>query len=237
MPQPVRPFLGESAENRVRARRRLLLDRAFLLMSTDQWRDCSIAQLCRDVELNKRYFYESFQSLAELEDAVVDDLASELLNIGWSSAAQAQQQKLSTEALAHYVLKTCISWLVSDPNRARVLFSKVGDNPRAQAHRDMVVGQLAQALSAFGMEYHHPRQPDIPLTQKHQALARLGSALLIGGSIESILSWVNGAIDLSLDEFTEYVAKFWVALGNSAVAIAVESSENANHDRDKKDDS
>lgn len=221
MPQPVRPFLGESAESRIKARRRLLLDRAFVLMATDRWRDCSIAQLCRDVELNKRYFYESFQSLDELENAVVDDLTLALLTIGWQTVAEAQKLNMDTPALARHVLHACIAWLVEDTSRATVLFGKISDNPRAKLHRDQVIGQLAQALSSFALVYHHPRQPQVDLTPKHHALATLGSALLIGGTIESILTWVNGGIDLSLDDFTDYIARFWVALGDSAVTIAV----------------
>lgn len=221
MPQPVRPFLGESAESRIKARRRLLLDRAFVLMATDRWRDCSIAQLCRDVELNKRYFYESFQCLDELENAVVDDLTLALLNIGWQTVAEAQKLNMDTTALARHVLRACIAWLVEDTSRATVLFGKISDNPRAKLHRDQVIGQLAQALSSFALVYHHPNQPHVVLTPKHHALATLGSALLIGGTIESILAWVNGRIDLSLDDFMDYIARFWVALGDSAVTIAV----------------
>ncbi len=223
MSQPVRPFLGESAESRIKARRRLLLDRAFALMATDLWRDCSIAQLCRDVELNKRYFYESFQSLDAVENAVVDDLTQALLGVGWHSVAEAQQLGMDTPALARHVLKACIAWLVEDACRAKVLFGKISDNPRAKLHRDQVIAQLAQTLSSFGVAYHHPRQPHVDLTPKHHALAKLGSALLVGGTIESILAWVNGGIDLSLDDFTDYVARFWVALGDSAVTIAVDS--------------
>lgn len=221
MPQPVRPFLGESAESRIKARRRLLLDRAFVLMATDRWRDCSIAQLCRDAELNKRYFYESFQSLDELENAVVDNLTLALLNIGWQTVAEAQKLNMDTPALARHVLRACIAWLVEDTSRATVLFGKISDNPRAKLHRDQVIGQLAQALSGFALVYHHPSQPHVDLTPKHHALATLGSALLIGGTIESILAWVNGRIDLSLDDFMDYIARFWVALGDSAITIAV----------------
>lgn len=225
MPRPIRPFLGESAESRVQSRHRLLVDKAFERMAADTWHQTSIAQLCRDVSLNKRYFYESFQDLDALENAVVNDLTAQLLEIGWTSVADAQQNHLDTEALARRVLRACISWLVKDPRRAKVLFSKTNDNPHAKAHRDQVINHLGQTLSAFGMEYHHPKNPPIEITAKHQALAKLGSALLIGGTVESVLNWVEGKIDLSLDEFTDYIARFWVALGNAAVGIALEPAE------------
>ncbi len=220
MSQPVRPFLGESAESRVQSRRRQLLDKAFEQMADGTWQQTSIAQLCREVSLNKRYFYESFQDLEELENAVVNDLTTQLLGIGWKSVADAQANKLDTEALARFVLRTCIAWLVKDPRRAKVLFSKASDNPHAKAHRDLVINQLGQTLSSFAVDYHHPLQPQIELTAKNKTLAKLGSALLIGGTVESVLNWVEGKIDLSLEEFTDYIARFWVALGNSAIEIA-----------------
>ncbi len=223
MSRPVRPFLGESAESRVNARRRLLLDKAFALMATDQWRDCSIAQLCRDAELNKRYFYESFQSLDALENAVVDDLTAALLDLGWKTVAEAQQMQMDTPALARHVLKACISWLVEDNGRAKILFGKASDNPYARLHREQVIAQLAQVLSSFGMAYHHPRQPRIEITPEHHTLAKLSAALLIGGTIESILAWINGGLDMSLDEFADYIARFWVVLGDAAVTMATAS--------------
>lgn len=222
MAQPVRPFLGETAEHRVQSRRRQLIEKSFELIAEDNWRNTSIAQLCRDVNLNKRYFYESFQDLLQVEDAVVEGLTSELLQLGWKSVAEAQEKAFSTEEMARFVLKACIHWLVSDPRRAKVLFSKASDNARAKLHRDNVIAQLAKALSEFAVVYHQPKQPGIITTDKHHTLARLGSALLIGGTIESILQWTEGKIALSIDEFADHIARFWVAIGDSAVSAALQ---------------
>lgn len=222
MSKPVRPFLGESAENRVESRRRLLMDQAFLLLADDQWRHASIAGLCRDVGLNKRYFYESFAGLDVLEDAVVEDLTATLLQRGFVSAAQAQQQGLDTDALARHVLGDCLAWLVDDPRRARVLFAKASDNPRARDQRNKVITQLAQALASFGVSYHQPRNGVVTLTEFHNQLANLGASILIGGSIESILRWLDGEISMSFDSFVDYLARFWVVMGNAAVSMALE---------------
>lgn len=222
MPRPVRPFLGESAESRVQSRRRLLLDKSFAWMADGQWRQASIAQLCREVNLNKRYFYESFADLEAVEDAVVEDLTGALLNLGLRAAADAQQQGMDTDALARHVLGSCIRWLTEDPRRARVLFAKASDNPRARDQRNMVISQLARTLTDFGLAYHGPRQPQVTVTEEHNHLAGLSSSMLIGGTIESILRWIDGDIPMSLDEFIDYTARFWVVLGNAAVDMALE---------------
>ncbi|MDF1820190.1 MAG: hypothetical protein P1U64_01365 [Alcanivoracaceae bacterium] len=222
MPKPVRPFLGESAESRVQTRRRQLMDQAFVRLADDQWRQTSIAALCRDVGLNKRYFYESFDSLDALEEAVVNDLTMALMQVGLASAAEAQQQSLGTDALARQVIGECLGWLADEPRRARVLFAKASDNPRARAQRNRVISQLASTLAEFGMAYHQPRQPAVAVTDQHGHLAGLGASMLIGGTIESVLRWLDGEIPMSLTAFSDYVARFWVVLGNAAVQMAVE---------------
>lgn len=207
-----RPYQGESAETRVGARRRRLLDTGFELMAAEGWRLVTIDGLCRRAQLNKRYFYESFADLDAVADAVVDELAANLLAIGLAAAHSAQQAGLETEVLAREVMRMVIGWLVADPRRARVLFSEVSDNPRAVAHRKMVIRHMADELSAFGHVFHGAQEP--------QPIAQAGAALLIGGSIEALLSWLDGDIAMPLDEFIDDIAGFWVAVGSAAVAMA-----------------
>lgn len=219
MSRPVRPFLGESAESRVLARRKQLLAPALQRMAEGTWTTCSIAQLCESAGLNKRYFYESFSSLDALEQAVVNDLTDELLRSGWEAVIDAQKAGMDTPALARHVLKACILWLLEDERRATVLFRTLGNTPGARAHRDQVIQRLADVLSNFGISYHKPRKPAVTITPKHQHLATLGASFLIGGTIESILMWLDGKIGLSQDEFIDDIAQFWVSLGESAVDI------------------
>lgn len=212
MSPSARPYQGESAENRVTTRRRTLVDTGFTLMAAEGWRSVTIDSLCRRAKLNKRYFYESFADLDAVADAVVDELAAKLLAIGLEAAHAAQTENLATDALARVVMKAVIGWLVGDPRRARVLFSEVSDNPRAQSHRKLVIRQLAHELSAFGHKFHEAPEP--------QPIAQAGAALLIGGSIEALLSWLDGDIEMSLDEFIDAIAGFWVAVGSAAVETA-----------------
>jgi AcrR family transcriptional regulator len=223
MSQPVRPLLGESAESRVRARRQALIGQAFEWMAAGQWRDASISQLCREVRLNKRYFYESFADLQALEDAVVADLTSELVSLGVRSAVEAEEAELDTEGLARHVLRACVGWLVEDPRRARVLFATASENPRARDLRDEVINQLAEMLNAFGTTYYQ-RTTEVPITEAHLHLAGLTSSVLIGGTIEAVLRWIDGKIPMSLEDLTDHLARFWVSLGDLAVDIALDDT-------------
>lgn len=211
MPQPTRPFLGESAESRVQSRRAQLVDTGFELLAAEGWKNVSIHQLCLEAGLNKRYFYESFADLDELGGAVIDHLAQQLIDIGQAAVQAGLQQGLDTGGLAQAALQACVGWLVEDPRRARVLFSAGGDNAHAQSRRQEVIRKLAETLSLFSLDYHKAEEP--------HAIARVGSALLIGGSIEIIIGWLDGQLDVTLDELIEDIASFWVAVGNSAIEL------------------
>lgn len=206
-----RSYLGESAEERVESRRRALVDAAFERLSGEGgFRALSIAQLCRDAQLNKRYFYESFDDLDQVAAAVVDELAAELLRVGQAAAIEGIGRQLATPDLARHALAAVIGWLVEDPRRAKTLFTSVGDHPSSMAHRQDAIDKLAAGLSAFSLEYHQASEP--------HAIVQVGSAMLIGGSIEVVLAWLAGRMTVSLDELVDDLAGFWVAVGDDAIA-------------------
>lgn len=226
MSQPTRPFLGESAESRISARRQSLLDTAFDMAAESGWKGLSIHQLCQEAGLNKRYFYESFADLDELGAALIDDLAEQLIATGQAAVQSGMQQGFDTMTLARHALRHSIGWLVDDPRRARMLFSMSSDNPRALQHRQDVIRKFAQTLAVFSIEYHQPDEPHV--------IAKVGSALLIGGTIEIIVSWLDGQLEVSLDELVEDVANFWVAVGNSAIELTKRRLEKKSEEKGQK---
>lgn len=213
MTAPARPYQGESAERRVRTRRRQLLDAAFALMDTGGWRSVTIDNLCREAKLNKRYFYESFADLDSLAGALVDDLATQLIDIGVRSAAEANAAGLPTTALARKVLGDVIGFLVDEPQRARVLFTEVASSPRAIAHRQSAMNAFAQTLSAYAHRHHDAKDASDPI-------APLAASLLIGGTIDAVLNWLDGKIPMSREAFIDDLAALWVITGDGAAARA-----------------
>jgi AcrR family transcriptional regulator len=207
---PVRPYLGESAKDRVKARRLLLLDTAFQLLASDGWRQVTIENLCGQAKLNKRYFYESFSDLDDLFAAVVDELAAGLVNTSFTSVREARQAGLSTDDLAREAMTAFVRYVTDDPRRARVLFTEIADSPRAIAHRRTVIRGLAQVLSAYGYEHHNATGTD--------PISELAASLLIGGSIEVILDWLDGNIVMTRKQLIDDLAALWVFVGDGAAA-------------------
>lgn len=215
MTVPARPYQGTSASDRVQNRRQKLIDVAFEAMTTDAWRTMSINELCRQAELNKRYFYESFAALGDLEAAVTEDISARVINIAFASAAEGNQQKLANLPLALKVIRAVCEYLMDDPRRARVLFGEISDTPVAKANRRQVINRLAVAVSSYGHVHYEAGDDTDPL-------ASVASSLLVGGTIEAILNWLDGNIPLSRDQFIDDLALLWNINGDGVAKIARE---------------
>lgn len=212
MSSPTRPYLGESAEARVAARRARLVEAAFVRMASDGWRAATIDAVCREAKLNKRYFYESFADLEALSAAVVDEIANGLLRLSLATALGARARGASTHELARETLDVAVGYLLDDPRRAHVLFSEVAESPGAIAHRRATIHGLALALSAYGHDHHGASGTD--------PIAGVASALLIGGSIEVVQSFLAGTIGMSREQMVDDLAALWVVTGDGAAARA-----------------
>src|ERR1700691_1236505 len=70
--QVTMPFRGISADDRRSDRRVRLVQAAFAIAGTEGAGALGVGRVCREAGLTKRYFYESFASLADLQSAVVD---------------------------------------------------------------------------------------------------------------------------------------------------------------------
>lgn len=215
MATPVRPYSGTPAAARVEGRRQRLIDAAFEAMTADAWKGMSINELCRQAELNKRYFYESFSGLEEVEAAVTEDLSSNVISIAFTSAAEGNQSKLANLPLARKVIRAVCEYLMDNPRRARVLFGEISDSPAAKANRRKVIQKLAIAVSSYGHVHYEAGEQTDPL-------ASVVSSLLVGGTIEAILNWLDGNIPTSRDQFIDDLALLWNINGDAAAKVARE---------------
>ncbi len=80
-------------------------------------------------------------------------------------------------------------------------------------HRVAVMHDLTGVLIEHGRRVH-----DVAL--ERDPLAKVAPAFIVGGSADAILAWVNGAIDVTLDELIAQLATLWLITGNGAAEIA-----------------
>jgi AcrR family transcriptional regulator len=215
-----RRYLGKPAAERIAERRRRLLDVALdELASEAGWRDVTIGRICSESGLNKRYFYESFDDLDQLARAVVDELAGELLTTGRDAAAAGLAEGLDTLALARKVVAATVSWLVADSRRIRALFSTSTGHPTVRANRRETVAALTAGLVKFAYGYHGSSGAPADAARV-ESIARVGSAMLLGGTAEAVLGWVESPGNVGFDALVDDLAELWVTIGDRAVALA-----------------
>lgn len=181
------------------------------VMARNEWRGVTVEKLCAVANLNKRYFYESFTDLDALSAAVVDDIADGVRNATVAAADTVAQEPLEIQALAS--VAAAVRVLVDDPRRARVLLGGVAASPELDAHRTIVMHRLTDVLIDHGRTVHGVELETDPL-------AKVTPAFIVGGTADAILEFVNGGVDLSLDDFIAQLATLWLITGNGAAQVA-----------------
>lgn len=208
---PARSYGGVSAADRKLERRARLTDAALDVMAADEWRSVTVEQICASAGLNKRYFYQEFADLDTLASAVVDDIADEVREATLAAFATVVDQPLERQALAS--VDALVRVLVRDPRRARVLLGGVAATPSLRRHREKVLAGLTlvlirQARSIHGVEL----EPD--------PLAQIAPAFLVGGTAEAILTYLDGAARITLEQLVTGLTELWLITGNGAADTA-----------------
>ncbi|WP_164518067.1 TetR/AcrR family transcriptional regulator [Mycobacterium sp. P7213] len=212
MPEtPQRAYGGQSAETRRHLRRTRLVEVAMDAMARNEWRGATVDKLCAAANLNKRYFYESFKDLDGLSAAVVDDIAEDVRAATIAAADAVGSESLESQALAG--VAAAVRSLVDDPRRARVLLGGVAASPELDAHRTIVMHRLTDVLIDHGRTVHGVELENDPL-------AKVAPAFIVGGTADAILDFVNGEVDLSLDDFIAQLATLWLITGSGAAQFA-----------------
>jgi AcrR family transcriptional regulator len=178
-----RPYGGVSADDRLAERRRRVLDAGLELIGTRGIAATTIADVCEEAGLTKRYFYESFATIDELAGAVFDDVTGRLVE-QVAPAIAAGGGIDPRPALTIY-----LGAVLGDPRLARLLGAE--SRTPALAERQAAFGSRAVALwfaSAPGANDH---------------AQRLRAYAFAGALAEVALAHTDGELDLSVDQVTD----------------------------------
>jgi AcrR family transcriptional regulator len=174
-----RPYGGVSAEARREARRRRLLDAGLELFGTKGIAATTIADVCAQAGLTKRYFYESYESIEDLAGGVFGDVTGHLVE-QVAPAISAGGGVDPRPALSVY-LRT----VLGDPRLARLL----GAESRTPA--------LAQRQASFGNQAVDLWFASAPGAVDAQERLR---AYAFAGALDAVaLAWTEGQLQLPID--------------------------------------
>lgn len=199
---PRRSWRGVPGEERAAARRELLIDAAFDLLGTEGWAAVTVRGVCRAARLHPRYFYQSFSDLDDLLVAVFDRLIEELhdaVNAAVAAAAPNARARAALYAVARLV--------TADRRRARVLYTEALGNDRLNRRRVEAMQQFVLALVPAG---DHPS-------------AEVAAHIAVGGFTSALIAWLDGRLDVSLDELVDDSTAILVAAGRAARRLAAGS--------------
>jgi AcrR family transcriptional regulator len=211
--QPVRPYGGVSAEQRVAERRERLLDAALEEFGTRGVVATGVKDICRRAGLSDRYLYESFRDSSELFVAVFDRATAHLFQ---TVAASLQIAPPTMEGQARAVIDAFVRTLAEDPRLARVVFVDAPSaGPQVEQHMRRTLRQFAEFGAAAARPMLPPEVPDTTI--------RFGAISLVGAIERLMIEWQDGELGLSVDQIVDYLAVMLVGAGRLARATTEES--------------
>jgi|SRR5580704_15876948 AcrR family transcriptional regulator len=191
--QVTMPFRGVSAADRRTDRRSRLIGSAFQIAGTEGAAALGVGRVCQAAGLTKRYFYESFGSIAELQSAVVDHaiaVMSERVD-PFRPSGPGSSPKAWLDAF--------VGALVDDERLARVLLTETHGgalSPFRHQIIDVAVAGMAPSAS----------DPHLDLRARLVAYAQIGTLS------ELCLAWHQGRLQMQRATLVDVLADLFVRL-------------------------
>jgi AcrR family transcriptional regulator len=191
--QVTMPFKGVSAADRRIDRRERLVRAGFEIAGTEGADALGVGRVCLAAGLTKRYFYESFSSLAELQSAVVDHA------IGAMTQRVDPFRPTKPGGAPQGWLEEFVGALVDDKRLARVLLAETHGGALS-AFRHQIID-----VAIAGMA---PPDSD-PQADLH---ARVVAYAQIGTLSELCLAWHRGQLAMERATLVTVLADLFVRL-------------------------
>lgn len=191
--QVTMPFKGVSADDRRIDRRNRLVRAAFEIAGSEGAGALGVGRVCLAAGLTKRYFYESFASLAELQSAVVDraiTLMSECVDPFRPTGPGGPPQAW---------LEAFVSALVDDEYLARVLLTETHGGALSP-FRHQIIDVAIAGMAPPGSD----AQADLR--------ARLVAYAQIGTLSELCLAWHQGQLAIERATLVDVLADLFVRI-------------------------
>lgn len=179
-------WAGVSPTDRRAERRSLLVDAAFSLFGDAGDAAVSVRSVCRESELNSRYFYENFADTDELLGAVYDRIEAEL----GQQLTAAMAAPDNDHARLRAGIATVLQFSSADPRRGRILFTEARTNPVLAERRTKAQDQLRELVLSAG------RRAD---PGADRLLWEVGAAMYAGAMAELAQQWLAGSLGDDLD--------------------------------------
>ena len=191
--QVTMPFKGVSADDRRIDRRNRLVGAAFEIAGTEGAGALGVGRVCLAAGLTKRYFYESFASLAELQSAVVDHAIAAMLE------RVDPFRPTGPGGPPRAWLEAFVGALVDDERLARVLLAETHGG-ELSPFRHQIIDVAIAGMAPPGSD------PQADLRARLVAYAQIGTLT------ELCLAWHRGQLAMERATLVDVLADLFVRI-------------------------
>ena len=195
-----RSYRGVSAGDRTAARRAALLEAALDLLGGDAPATPTMTAVCERAGLTERYFYESFRSRDELLVALLDQVATEVLE----RTEVVLDEDGSPEELVRRALDVLLEVLADDPRKGRFALVVALEVPVLRARRAQLLEGFEQLLAERTRRLYGDRAWVAPDD-------RIEALLFVGGLAELIAAWLGGTVPATREQVVAAAARHYEA--------------------------
>jgi AcrR family transcriptional regulator len=201
-----------SADERKARRRELLLDAGLALFGTEGFSGTTMTAVCGRAKLTERYFYESFADKEDLLVAVFDRIAAEAAEV---VLAAVEDSPPDARAGARAAIAAFVGLMTDDPRKGRIAFIEAMGSEALMRRRFATLDSFAALLASQAREFYG-------ISAGGDRMVDLTSFLLVGGLAETLIAWMNGALETSREQLIDDCTDLFVATGEAAVRLARE---------------
>src|SRR5690606_25272845 len=106
-----------------------------------------------------------------------------------------------------------LAFVDDDPRRGRVLYVEALGNEALNRRRIETGHALVAAVERHTAERYGPPAPG-------EQIGRIGAAILVGGTSEMVIAWLDGRIDVTRRQLVDDATALFLAMGEAAAAVA-----------------
>ena len=209
----VRPWRGQSPEERVAERKARLLDAALDVFTECGYQATTVRDICRAAGLTERYFYESFPNREALLIALGDVIVADIV-----TAAAPSLDVVATDLDAGIVgaIEAVVRSLTDDPRRARIVFvESVGVSPEVERQRRAAIARIATVIAeAAALRFGEWARESVEV----EMIART----VIGGASELVVAYIRGELPINQRELVTNTTLILLRARTVLVAMAAE---------------
>lgn len=201
-PPAGRLYGGVTREERERQRRERLVEAGLAVFGEQGYHASTVRDVCRKAKLTSRYFYESFDSMEALFEAVYMSVSRELMA---KTMVTLQATPPLPDQLAEAALRTFLEFVREDPLRARVtLIDALTVGPGIRRISNEANRDFATLIGSF-IEMLFPNVASLGLNP-----SMIGNGL-VGSNIRIATLWVEDKCSAPLEEVLQNMLVFYNA--------------------------